>query len=87
MGNLNGDAAADVVTSHQNDNLQVLFNTGTGALASPINVSLAGSPDVMGVTLANLDGDADLDLLAVLRSPNELSGLMTSEDYAMHIGE
>ena len=38
--------------------------------------------------LVNRDPYGDGWMVKVqLRSPNELSGLMTSEDYAMHIGE
>ena len=59
-----------------------LFSPVAGEVID-INVALEGDP-----ALVNRDPYGDGWMVKVqLRSPNELSGLMTSEDYAMHIGE
>ncbi len=59
-----------------------LFSPVAGEVID-INIALEGDPG-----LVNRDPYGDGWMVKVqLRSPNELSGLMTSEDYAMHIGE
>ncbi len=59
-----------------------LFSPVAGEVID-INITLEGDPG-----LVNRDPYGDGWMVKVqLRSPNELSGLMTSEDYAMHIGE
>lgn len=59
-----------------------LFSPVAGEVID-INIALEGDP-----ALVNRDPYGDGWMVKVqLRSPNELSGLMTSEDYAMHIGE
>jgi len=67
VGDLDGDGKQDVVTGNQNDNsLTVLLNRSVpGGVSFAPAVTLATGPDVLKVTLGDLDGDGKLDIVEV----------------------
>jgi len=61
LGDLNGDGAADLVVRQFSD-IGVLLNNGSGSFGSQ-TVLLTGS-NAFEVTLADIDGDLDIDIVA-----------------------
>lgn len=61
---MDGDGLAELAVGHQSSNVLSVFEVTTGgAFAAP--VQFTGLASVRGVTLADIDGDADPELLAV----------------------
>ena len=63
LGDLNANGNNDVVTVNAYDGFNVWFNDGTGLFINGVAYS-AGS-DFYGVELEDVDGDGDLDIIAM----------------------
>lgn len=61
IGDLNGDAKADVLTGNSN-NLSALLGNGTGGLAAPVHSGYGSA--MKSLPLGDLDGDGRLDTVA-----------------------
>jgi hypothetical protein len=63
MGDVNGDSNLDVITANGHaDSVSVWSGNGDGTLATPQDFGVANAGDLNHVTVADLDGDGDLDL-------------------------
>lgn len=65
-GDLDGDGDLDIVCTPNNASVNLVYvwlNNGSGVYSSAPDVATAGNPG--SVTLADADGDGDLDMLAV----------------------
>ncbi|HUB05837.1 MAG TPA: FG-GAP-like repeat-containing protein, partial [Myxococcales bacterium] len=68
VGDLNGDGYPDVVST-AGSFVSSLLNRGNGALSAASTFSVdAGSPDLRGLALVDLDGDGNLDVATVDRT-------------------
>jgi Ca2+-binding RTX toxin-like protein len=64
IGDLNGDARADLVTANFNsDNVSVLLGDGFGGFAPATTVGLNGDDDPSSVAIGDLNGDTRPDLV------------------------
>jgi hypothetical protein len=65
-GDLDGDGDLDIVCTPNNATVNLVYmwlNNGSGVYSSAPSVATAGNPS--NVTLADVDGDGDLDILAI----------------------
>jgi FG-GAP-like repeat/Bacterial Ig domain len=79
VGDLNGDGNWDVFVVNWDAPNKVLLGDGSGGFteaATPVNPALAESPiggnDSYGVSLADFDGDGDLDAIVTNQGPDEI---------------
>ncbi|QEF96411.1 Calx-beta domain protein [Stieleria maiorica] len=74
-GDLDGDGDLDVIVAETGVGLAWYPNDGSGTFGSRhVIVDLPGvSPGTLGVSLADLDGDGDLDAVANNREPGEVT--------------
>ncbi|MCR6500152.1 FG-GAP-like repeat-containing protein [Shinella sp. CPCC 101442] len=69
IGDVNGDGRTDAVTTSQNGVITVLLGDGQGGFQSPINNASITSRFPGYVTLADMNGDGKLDIVASGNSP------------------
>lgn len=81
LGDLNGDAKLDLaITSHDSNNVIVLLGNGRGgfapAPASPVAALTGTPPHNHGLVLADVNGDAHLDILTSNQNHHSVSVLL-----------
>ncbi len=71
VANLNGDAFPDIVmTAPSAGHVSIYFGAGGGTFQAPVHLSLSNSPGA--VCLGDVDGDLDLDIVAVTKDPRNI---------------
>lgn len=79
VGDIDGDGDVDIVAIGQNgineDLLSVIRNNGDGTFGAPVVLTLGNTLAPVDIELANLDGDADLDIVIVNSTDNSV-GIM-----------
>ncbi|MGD1916143.1 MAG: FG-GAP-like repeat-containing protein [Phycisphaerales bacterium] len=78
-GDLDGDGDLDLVVANTaNDDISVLLNDGTGALA--LEVRYAAGSEPVAVAIADLNGDGDTDLVVANGTGDDVSVLLNNGD-------
>ena len=79
VADFNGDTWPDLaVTSDTPDKVSILFNSGTGTFAAPVNVGLGSGVSPHGAAAIDFDNDKDLDLAVVLKDSESVRLLINT---------
>lgn len=79
VGDFDGNNSPDLaVTSDTPDKVSILFNTGTGTFAAPVNVALGSGVSPHGVAALDFDDDKDLDLAVVFKDSESVRLLVNA---------
>src|SRR5437763_1122029 len=79
IGELNGDAAPDLVVANVgSDDVSVLLGNGDGTFAPAASVAVGSQPVSVGI--GRLNGDARADLVVVDRNSDDVSVLLGNGD-------
>ncbi len=79
IGDLNGDGIRDIaVPTDAPDKVSLLFGTGNGVFAAPVNVALPNGSSPNTPVIGDLDGDGDMDIAVSLKGTNRVQILVNN---------